>query len=117
MQRTLIDTADMAGGGKVELHEHEHASGARGWLFLVSSSRNVGGSTKSETSGFPTIELAREAFDYLRTHRPPAGPALVDGGTTHGELRGRHSLGGTPGGPPDVEQVWIDPPGPFPSDF
>ena len=91
----MIERRTLPRGGTVELHERRKRSGD--WLFLVTTQRDADGrgSITSETTGFPTIELAREAMAALRD------------GRAHAELRGRLSIGEpTPGGPPDVEQVW-----------
>lgn len=60
----------------------------------------------TETTGFPTLDLARAAAGQLRTGSAPS-KSVLHGGTTHAHLRGKLTIGEpTPGGPPDVEQVW-----------
>lgn len=78
----------------------------RGWLFLLTTTHNVDGGTRQETTGFDDIEAARRALDIV-VNRPIAPRPLITGGTTHAELPGRRSIGEpNPAGPIQVRQVW-----------
>lgn len=77
---------------------------------MVTTEETRDGNVTRETTGFDTIEAAREAMHRLADH--PVRPAvpISQGGTSHANLPNSRAVApATPGGPPDVEQVYREP--------
>lgn len=106
-----IEERSGRGGRRVWIDEYRQRSGQ--YLFLVTTEETHDGNTTRETTGFGSadyqgsLQRARDAMVQLADRPERADAPLMAGGSSHVHLPHDRAIGpATPGGPPEVEQVW-----------